>query len=293
MDCLLTFESDSYFGAALAEPLSCVAGTYHAMYHTSRGSYEHKMGIKSGGKMSILQEPDRWGLAAIDYIIHTDGPRPSLSVVTDIDQARLDRAAEILTKAEAAKHGIDLVYLNTGNVEDPVKQLMELSGNEGYDDVLVFAPVASVIEQGDSILGQDGCLNFFAGPSDPNFRAKFNFYNVHYASTHIVGTSGGNTDDMREVLDMISEEKLNPSILITHIGGLDAVIETTKNLPNLPGSKKLIYTHISLPLTAISDFEEKGKTDTLFAGLAEIVAANNGMWSPEAEKYLLENAKPI
>jgi threonine dehydrogenase-like Zn-dependent dehydrogenase len=214
-------------------------------------------------------------------------------VVTDIDQARLDRAAEILTKAEAAKHGIDLVYLNTGNVEDPVKQLMELSGNEGYDDVLVFAPVASVIEQGDSILGQDGCLNFFAGPSDPNFRAKFNFYNVHYASTHIVGTSGGNTDDMREVLDMISEEKLNPSILITHIGGLDAVIETTKNLPNLPGSKKLIYTHISLPLTAISDFEEKGKTDTLFAGLAEIVAANNGMWSPEAEKYLLENAKPI
>jgi threonine dehydrogenase-like Zn-dependent dehydrogenase len=293
MDCLLTFESDSYFGAALAEPLSCVAGTYHAMYHTSRGSYEHKMGIKSGGKMSILAGAGPMGLAAIDYIIHTDGPRPSLLVVTDIDQARLDRAAEILTKAEAAKHGIDLVYLNTGNVEDPVKQLTELSGNEGYDDVLVFAPVASVIEQGDSILGQDGCLNFFAGPSDPNFRAKFNFYNVHYASTHIVGTSGGNTDDMREVLDMISEEKLNPSILITHIGGLDAVIETTKNLPNLPGSKKLIYTHISLPLTAISDFEEKGKTDTLFAGLAEIVAANNGMWSPEAEKYLLENAKPI
>ena len=28
-----------------------------------------------------------------------------------------------------------------------MKQLMELSGNEGYDDVLVFAPVASVIEQ--------------------------------------------------------------------------------------------------------------------------------------------------
>ena len=36
MDCLLTFESDSYFGAALAEPLSCVAGTYHAMYHRPR-----------------------------------------------------------------------------------------------------------------------------------------------------------------------------------------------------------------------------------------------------------------
>ena len=172
-----------------------------------------------------------------------------------------------------------------------MKQLMELSGNEGYDDVLVFAPVASVIEQGDSILGQDGCLNFFAGPSDPNFRAKFN-YNVHYASTHIVGTSGGNTDDMREVLDMISEEKLNPSILITlwRIGCGNRDNEESSKPARF---KKLIYTHISLPLTAISDFEEKGKTDTLFAGLAEIVAANNGMWSPEAEKYLLENAKPI
>ena len=291
MDCLLTFESDSYFGAALAEPLSCVAGTYHAMYHTSRGSYEHKMGIKSGGKMSILAGAGPMGLAAIDYIIHTDGPRPSLLVVTDIDQARLDRAAEILTKAEAAKHGIDLVYLNTGNVEDPVKQLMELSGNEGYDDVLVFAPVASVIEQGDSILGQDGCLNFFAGPSDPNFRAKFNS-TMCIMQAQYSCTSGGNTDDMREVLDMISEEKLNPlSLLRTLRIGCG-------NRDNEESSKparfqKLIYTHISPASTAISDFEEKGKTDTLFAGLAEIVAANNGMWSPEAEKYLLENAKPI
>lgn len=171
--------------------------------------------------------------------------------------------------------------------------MKELSGGDGYDDVLVFAPVASVVEQGDQILAQDGCLNFFAGPSDPNFTAKFNFYNVHYAGTHIVGTSGGNTDDMREVLDMISRGLLNPSMLITHIGGLDAVAETTKNLPNLPGAKKLIYTNISMPLTAISEFAELGKSDPLFAKLHEITAANNGMWNAEAEKYLLENGKSI
>ncbi|MFW5729780.1 MAG: L-sorbose 1-phosphate reductase, partial [Spirochaetota bacterium] len=78
-----------------------------------------------------------------------------------------------------------------------------------------------------------------------------------------------------------------------HVGGLDAVVPTTLNLPNIPGGKKLMYTNIKLDLTAIDDFEEKGKRDPLFAGLAEITARHNGLWSAEAEKYLLENAEPI
>ena len=158
---------------------------------------------------------------------------------------------------------------------------------------ILFAPVAPVVELADSILAQDGCLNFFAGPSNPEFSAKFNFYNVHYSGTHVVGTSGGNTDDMKECLTMIGEKKLEPAILVTHIGGLDVARETTLNLPHVPGGKKLIYTHISLPLTAIADFEEKGKTDPLFAKLAELVAKTNGLWNAEAEKYLLENAPAI
>ena len=62
------------------------------------------------------------------------------------------------------------------------------------------------------------------------------------------------------------------------------------NLPSIPGGKKLIYNHIELPLTAISEFEEKGKTDPLFAELDKICKAHNGLWCPEAEKYLLANA---
>ena len=57
---------------------------------------------------------------------------------------------------------------------------------------------------------------------------------------------------------------LRPEILITHIGGLNAVIDATKNLPNIPGGKKLIYTNINLDLTAISDFEKKGSENILF-----------------------------
>lgn len=291
MNCLLDYKGDAFFYASLSEPLSCIIGAFHAQYHTTNGSYVHEMGIREGGDTAILAGAGPMGLGMIDYAIHCDR-KPGLLVVTDIDQARLDRAASIYTVEEAAKNGIRLVYLNTAG-DDPVGRLMALTDGKGYDDVFVLAPVPAVIEQGDHILGRDGCLNFFAGPTNPALSATFNFYNVHYASTHVVGTSGGNTDDMIEALDMIAAGRLSPSGMITHVGGLNAVVETTKNLPKIPGGKKLIYTHVNLPLTAIDDFAEKGKTDPLFAKLAELCAANNGLWSPEAERYLLANAPRI
>ena len=287
--CLLPYAGENYFGASLSEPLSCVAGTFKAMYHTTNGVYEHRMGIKQGGKMALLASVGPMGLAAIDYIIHTDR-RPSLLTITDIDQARLDRAASIYTKEEAAKWGIELHYVNTA-CENPVQVLMDISGGEGYDDVVCFAPVTAVVEQADQILGRDGCLNFFAGPGKKDFYAKLNFYNVHYSSTHICGTSGGNTQDMAECLKMMGEGRLTPAALVTHIGGLDAAIDATLNLPSIPGGKKLIYTHIRMPLTAISEFEEKGKTDPMFKELARLVSETNGLWNSKAEKYLLKNAQ--
>ena len=284
---LLAYKGDAFFHGSLAEPVSCVIGAFHAQYHTTNGCYEHKMGIVEGGKMAILAGVGPMGLGAVDYAIH--GPRrPKLLVVTDIDDARLTRAATLYTVEDAKANGVELVYLNTG-CPDAVEKLMALSGNTGYDDVLCFAPVRPVVEQGDRILGRDGCLNFFAGPLDPQFRAEFNFYNVHYASTHIVGTSGGNTDDMREALELMAAGKINPAGMVTHVGGIDAVIPTTLNLPNIKGGKKLIYTGINLPLTAIADFAELGKTDPLFAKLAKIVEKSNMLWSTEAEKALLEH----
>ncbi len=292
MDCLLPYNSDVYFYGSLSEPMSCIVGTYHAMYHTVAGSYEHQMGIVEGGKLALLASVGPMGLGAIDYALHCDR-RPSLLVVTDIDDARLERAESIYTVEDAAKNGIELHYVNTAKTDDPVAALRELTGGTGYDDVICFAPVKPVVEQADGILGYNGCLNFFAGPTDTQFKAEMNFYNVHYSYTHVCGTSGGNTNDMREAIAMMNEGRLDPAAMVTHIGGLNAEAETTLNLPNIPGGKKLIYTQIDLPLTAIADFEEKGKTDPLFAELDRLVKANNGLWSGDAEKYLLSHAKPI
>jgi threonine dehydrogenase-like Zn-dependent dehydrogenase len=242
--------------------------------------------------MAILAGVGPMGLAAINYTLNREDRKPSLLIVTDIDQTRLDRAAGLYTVAYAASKGIDLRYINTSTLSNPVEEMKAMTGGEGYNDVFVFAPVAPVIEQADGLLAFDGCLNFFAGPSDPNLQAKLNFYNVHYGYTHIAGTSGGNTDDMKEALRMMAKG-LDPAGLVTHIGGINAVIEATLHLPHIPGGKKLIYNHLEMPLTPISDFAERGKTNPVYAELAAICNKYKGLWSVEAETYLLKNTKGL
>ena len=289
--CLLPYTGEGFYPASLSEPLSCVIGAMHACYHTTPGSYVHSMEIKENGKLALLAGVGPMGLACINYVLHREDRHHSLFVVTDIDQARLDRAASLYTVEFAKSRGIDLHYVNTGS-GDPVEALRALTGGEGYDEVVVMAPVPAVVEQADAILAFDGCLNFFSGPSRADFKAPFNFYNVHYASTHVVGTSGGNTDDMKEALYLMGKG-MDPAGLVTHIGGLNSVIETTLNLPNIKGGKKLIYTHIDMPLTAITEFEEKGRTNPVYAELDKICKAHQGLWSVEAENYLLSHSENL
>ena len=289
--CLLKYGGEAFFNGSLSEPMSCIVGAFKAQYHTRPGDYGHEMGIRAGGNMAILGGAGPMGLGAIDYALH--GPRqPGLLVVTDIDRRRLDRAARIHAQEEAGRMGVRLAWVNPDDEADVVRTLRGIAGR-GFDDVFVFTPKDEVVRQADALLDQDGCLNFFAGPTDRAFSAAFNFYDVHYAAHHLVGTSGGSTLDMRDAQALIAAGRINPAGMITHIGGLDAAARATLNLPDIPGGKKLIYTHLRLPLTAIEDFARLGEGNALFAALAEICNRHDGLWSAEAEAYLLAHGEKI
>ena len=298
MNCLLPYEGNNFYSGSLAEPLSCIISAFHSQYHTKGSSYDHIMGIEEGGSMLLLAGAGPMGLGAIDYTINN--PRkPSRLVVTDIDEKRLNRAARLISDEKAKKNGVELHYVNTrealdsNNPDEIIKLLKSRNGGKYYDDVFVFAANKDVVELGGKLLNHNGCLSFFAGPTDTEFSANINFYNVHYESHHIMGTTGGNTDDLKEALAMMSNGLLNPVFMITHIGGLDAAAEATINLDKIPGGKKLIYTRKKLPLTAIDDFETAGKSNPLFAELAKICGRRNNLWNPEAENFLLANAPEI
>ena len=294
-DCLLPYHGDAYFYGSLAEPMSCIVGGFHANYHVKPGTYVHEMGPVPGGNMAILAGAGAMGLGCADYAIHGGNP-PKLLIVTDLDDARLKRAEKLLPPEDAKKYGTDLRFINTGSMENPVEYLKSLTDGAGYNDVFVYAPVKPVVEMGDALLARDGCLNFFAGPTNPEFSAMFNFYNVHYSSTHIVGTSGGNTDDMRESIKLMSEKKINPAGMLTHVGGLNACPEATLNLPKIKGAKKLIYTHLELPLTAIEDFAQAAEDNKgtalgkLYADLDRACREAGDLWCPAAEKLIFEYA---
>lgn len=289
LDCLLTYDGDAYFKASLAEPVCCIIGGIKTNYHFKPGEYDHQMGIREGGTMAVLAGAGPMGLSAVDLALHGDN-RPSLLVITDIDQNRLDRAASIFSPEHAKNLGISLHYFNTAATATPVEDMRALTQGKGFDDVFVFAPVAPLCEQASALLGYNGCLNFFAGPSKPDFKASINFYDVHYMGHHVVGSSGGNTDDLRDALRLSSLGRINPSVMVTHVGGIDSAAQATIDLNKIPGGKRLVYTHVSMPMTAIDDFAAAGKDNPLFTDLAEICDRHNGLWSDEAERYLLAKA---
>jgi threonine dehydrogenase-like Zn-dependent dehydrogenase len=267
--------------------MSCIIGGYHANYHTNKQNYNHAMGTKEGGNILIMGGCGPMGLGAVSYGLRFEN-KPKRIVVTDLDDAKLARAAQVISPEFAKEKGIELIYFNASG-DDAEQKLMDITEGHGYDDVFVYVPVRSVAEMGDRLMAFDGCMNFFAGPTDNQFKADINLYNAHYTSTHILGTTGGNNDDLLEALQLAAKGEINPSVMVTHIGGLDAAAETTCNLPGIPGGKKLIYTQIDMPLTAIDDFEKLGESDPLFAKLNESCKAHQGLWNPEAEKILFEH----
>ena len=291
MDCLIPYQGESFYKVSLAEPVACILAALKEQYHHKKGKrYEHEMGIVDGGNFAILGGAGPMGLAAVDILLNAER-KPKLLVVTDIDDARLDRAKKLFPKEIADAKGVRLLFINTLNVSNA--EILKETNGKGFDDIFIFVPIKPLAQQASELMAFDGCMNFFAGPSDKNFSAEINFYDVHYNKHHIIGSAGSDSNDLKEAVELIDKNIIDPAIMVTHIGGLDCTAETVLNLPKIPGGKKLIYTQISLPLTAIDDFEKLGESDPLFKELASIVAKTNGIWSKEAEDYLLANADPI
>ena len=286
--CIWEYEGDSYFEASLGEPMSCCIGGYHSNYHNEHLSYEHKMGTLAGGDILILGGCGPMGLGAVSYGLTFEN-KPKRIVVTDINDAKIARAKEVIPESEAAEKGVELHYVNTAGMEDPVAELKAITGGKGYSDVFVYAPVKSIAEMGNRLLAEDGCMNFFAGPTDTQFSANMNLYDCHYARTKIMGSTGGNTDDMKEAIEKSAKGLINSAVMVTHVGGMDSIVETTKNLPNIPGGKKLAYTQFDMPMTAIEDFGKLGEKDPFYQELDECCKKYKGLWSKEAEELLFQH----
>ena len=288
--CLLPFEGDSFFKGSLVEALGCIVRGYKGFYHTDYETYIRTDGAKKGGKLAILGGAGPMGIGAVELAVGYAGC--SQVVVTDLSADRLAYAAEKCSVENAAKKGVKLTYLNTADLEDPTKTLIELSEG-GFDDVFVMVPVPALFTQAEAICREDGCINFFAGPAVHNLQGSLNLYRVHYDGIHVVGTAGSIPQDTVDTIRLIEADAVNPGAIVSHILGLGAVADAIYAMEKPNGAKKVCYSHLDLPLIAVDDLAALGKDNALYAALAEIVARNGGLWCAEAESYLLANAPRI
>ena len=288
--CLLPYEGDSYFAGSLAEALGCCIRGYKGLYHTDYTNYVRTDGAKKGGRIAILGGAGPMGIGCVELAIGYAGV--SQVVVTDLNADRLAYAAKMCPPAEAAKKGVDLQFINTSALEDAEGYLREISDG-GFDDVFVMVPVQALFSMSEKICREDGCINFFAGPPIHDMPGSLNLYRVHYDGIHVVGTAGSIPEDMTDVLHLIQENKINAGALVSHILGMPAAPETLFAMEKPNGAKKVCYNELDIPLIAIADLPELGKTDPMYARLAEIVKNNGGIWCTEAERYLLENAPRV
>ena len=286
---ILKFDNMPFYKASLCEPYACILFAFYSNFHTRDFEKQNRMGILEDGKLTIMGGCGPMGLGGVELLLNM-AVRPSLIVVTDVNEERINYAKKVIPEEYAAGKGIELVYVNTSG-PDPVRVLNDITGGTGFDDIFIMCPVKDVIEQADAVCGFDGCINFFSGPVDKSFCASVNFFDVHYKRKHIIGSASSGVEDMIEILKMSEDEGFRTEVMVTHVGGLNSAEALLRDFPSVPGGKKLIYSNIDMELTAIGDFGKK--EDPLFQKLHEICQRHDSLWSGEAEDYLLEHGKPI
>ncbi|MBQ6330097.1 MAG: alcohol dehydrogenase catalytic domain-containing protein [Kiritimatiellae bacterium] len=129
MGCLLPYDGDAFFKCSLAEPISCIVSGFRTNYHNAFCSHDLEVGIVDKGTMLLMAGCGAMGLGCIDIACHTPEKRPRRLVVTDIDDARLARAAKMFgieklkggevekwngaVLAKGVLNGVELVFVNT------------------------------------------------------------------------------------------------------------------------------------------------------------------------------------
>lgn len=210
-----------------------------------------------------------------------NGPKKILC--TDVDNDRLEYLKAGVREA-IEENGVEVVFLNpTEAGSQSLKQAInDITGGKGFDDIVVLAPVAALIQDAVNHLAEGGLLNIFAGI--PRGTVADIDLSVTFAKANrFVGSSGSRPRDMIDTLKFTESGELPTRNSLAAVGGIDAVAQGVRAVKEarFPG-KTVIFPHIRLPLTALPDLK-----DTLPNVYAKL--KDGTFWTNEAEMELLES----
>ncbi len=237
--------------------------------------------LKANGKAWFLGAGGPMGQMHIQRACEMpDGP--SLIVATDIDPARLQELRDRFIPAAEA-HNRTLIVLNPTEFsnEDFDAKLKELSGGNGFDDVIALVPVPFLIKQASQYAAEGGLLNIFAGVTRGTC-VDLDLSDTFLRGIRWVGSSGSFLSDMKETLRMAEDGELITANAVAAIGGLNAAYEGLELVKKqaIPG-KIVIYQQMpELPLIRLTEL--KDVMPTVAAKLR-----NGKYWTVDAENELM------
>jgi threonine dehydrogenase-like Zn-dependent dehydrogenase len=234
--------------------------------------------LKQDGSAWFIGAGGPMGRMHVQRAIQVAGA-PAVIVCTDVSDLRLADLQESYG-AEAAEKGIEFICLNPMNKEAYAEGMARFRA-DGFDDVVVLAPVPALIADGATWLAPEGVMNVFAGVGRGTL-APLDLSDAYLKQTRVIGHSASSIDDLRFMLYLAETGALSPNRSVAAIGSLEAARDGMQALMDTtyPG-KVVIYPHIKpLPLTAITDL--KDTLPTVYARLKD-----GREWTNEAETELL------
>lgn len=256
-------------------------GTNGTDIAASYGEARNRCELRPGGAAVFIGAGGPMGQMHVQRALELpDGPR--LVIATEVSDERLQTLEDMFAPL-AKKHGRTILFFNPNTSKQSFHDfVLEATQGRGADDVVVSVPIASLMEEGDSVMKADGMLVLFAGVPNGTLGAV-NLSNVFLSNAQYTGTSGLTINDQASVMERRIAGTLSPGRSVAAIGGLETAAEAIESVieSKYPG-KVVIFAQIhNLPLTGLKELAER---------MPEVAAklGDDQMWTNEAEEVLIE-----
>jgi len=182
----------SFEDAALAEPLSCTFAAARA--NRIRGG--QSILIIGGGSVGLMHlKTAKWFGCEV--------------IVADLNDTRLAMAGQM-----GADHQINAAK---DNLRDEVMRITE---GRGADVVIISIGIPDVIEDCLKLIARGGVCNIFGASPDTEVRIDPSW--LHYQEVTLTGTYASTPGDFKKCLQLITEEAIIVSDLVSHRFTLDS-----------------------------------------------------------------------
>lgn len=247
----------------------------------SYGEARNRCELRPGGTTVFIGAGGPMGQMHVQRALELpDGPK--LVIATEISDERLQTLVDMFTPL-AEKQGRKLLIFNPNTSKQPFHDfVMQATDNLGADDVVVSVPVASLMEEGDTVMKPDGMMVLFAGVPNGTM-GRVNLSNVYLSNAQYTGTSGLTIHDQASVMERRIAGTLSPGRSVAAIGGIETAADAIQSVMDskYPG-KVVIFPQIhDLPLTSLKELKDR---------IPEVAAklGPDQLWTNEAEEALIE-----